>query len=310
MARQDGAGREIVAAVIVTYNRRELLCQNIAMLLRQTRVPDRIYVVDNHGTDEAEAFARAQGLMADGRVRYHYLAENLGGAGGFSYGARVAHEEGADYLWLMDDDGRAMDERALELILARAEALKIANPKLMLNSLVLCDGERLSFELHGRKRVAEAMDMARDGLIHRYINPFNGTLVSAELAEAIGYPNGEFFIKGDENDYLRRALRAGGFVATVTQSRYYHPQMTGEFMSFLGLRVEATNEAPWKEYYRTRNAIYILLKDRDIPHLAAFLARRFIFFAFYRDIRPGVRRMMLLGARDGFLGRLGKKYAP
>ena len=37
----------MLAAVIVTYNRKELLSNNIRMLLKQTRPFDRIFIVDN-----------------------------------------------------------------------------------------------------------------------------------------------------------------------------------------------------------------------------------------------------------------------
>ena len=37
----------MLAAVIVTFNRKELLGENIRMLLKQTRPFDKIFVVDN-----------------------------------------------------------------------------------------------------------------------------------------------------------------------------------------------------------------------------------------------------------------------
>ena len=41
----------MLAAVIVTYNRKELLGINIRMLLKQTLAFDRIFIVDNCSTD-------------------------------------------------------------------------------------------------------------------------------------------------------------------------------------------------------------------------------------------------------------------
>ncbi|HEY7014396.1 MAG TPA: glycosyltransferase, partial [Streptosporangiaceae bacterium] len=40
-----------VAAVVVTYNRRELLLESLAAVTSQTRPPDAVIVVDNASTD-------------------------------------------------------------------------------------------------------------------------------------------------------------------------------------------------------------------------------------------------------------------
>jgi rhamnopyranosyl-N-acetylglucosaminyl-diphospho-decaprenol beta-1,3/1,4-galactofuranosyltransferase len=50
----------MVWAVVVTYNRRELLEQCLDALLAQTRPPDRILVVDNASTDGTVVVARAR----------------------------------------------------------------------------------------------------------------------------------------------------------------------------------------------------------------------------------------------------------
>ena len=51
----------MVSAVIVTYNRKKLLYENIKMLLCQTYKIDKIYVVDNCSTDGTYEFLREQG---------------------------------------------------------------------------------------------------------------------------------------------------------------------------------------------------------------------------------------------------------
>ena len=40
-----------IAAVVVTFNRKDLLKENIKMLLVQDEYIDRIIIVDNHSTD-------------------------------------------------------------------------------------------------------------------------------------------------------------------------------------------------------------------------------------------------------------------
>ena len=88
-----------VAAVVVTYNRIEMLKQCIDHLKRQSYKLQRIYVIDNASTDGTyEEFCKKEDIA------YYRLAENEGGSGGFYCGIKKAYEDGYDYIWGMDDD--------------------------------------------------------------------------------------------------------------------------------------------------------------------------------------------------------------
>lgn len=45
-----------ISCVIVTYNRVELLKENLAAIMSQTYKPDHIYVVNNHSTDNTAEY--------------------------------------------------------------------------------------------------------------------------------------------------------------------------------------------------------------------------------------------------------------
>jgi rhamnopyranosyl-N-acetylglucosaminyl-diphospho-decaprenol beta-1,3/1,4-galactofuranosyltransferase len=100
MAGLDPGGQPRVVAVVVTWNRRDLLLESLAAVLAQTRPPDAVIAVDNASTDGTADAVRA-GFPA---VRLATLAQNTGGAGGFAYGLALALADGADLVWLMDDD--------------------------------------------------------------------------------------------------------------------------------------------------------------------------------------------------------------
>ena len=98
-----------VTAVVVTYNRKELLVECLQALLAQTVFDTgagcelEILVVDNASTD-GTASSLSPLLEREPRIHYMLLEENLGGAGGFCAGMKRAVEEGCDYVWIMDDD--------------------------------------------------------------------------------------------------------------------------------------------------------------------------------------------------------------
>ena len=88
-------------AIVVTYNRRDLLIECVNALLNQTEQVD-IMVIDNASTDGTEG--ALQGYRDQKHVQYINTGKNLGGAGGFNFGIRKAYEQGYKYFWIMDDD--------------------------------------------------------------------------------------------------------------------------------------------------------------------------------------------------------------
>ena len=95
-----GGGPPRVVAVVVTYNRRDLLTEALSAVLAQSRAPDAVLVIDNASTDGTTEMVRARFPS----VRLATARRNTGGAGGFAYGLALALADAADLVWLMDDD--------------------------------------------------------------------------------------------------------------------------------------------------------------------------------------------------------------
>lgn len=300
-----------VAAVVVTYNRKEEILKNLRAVLSQTRPVDRYYIIDNHGSDGTETMLREEGFLDNPAIKYMCLPENIGGAGGFHNGVKQAYEDGYDYICLMDDDGRPADERMLERLAEAAERLHEDNPLLMLNSLVLdLDGERMAFGLTGIDCKEAALAQAQDGMLYGTINPFNGTLISRELIAAIGLPNRDFFIKGDEEDYQLRATNAGALIATVADSVYLHPIAEKKSVRIGKKEFRETTEAPWKEYYRARNLTYIFHREGKNGLWMRHVVRQSILALRYSKKKGKTVLRIMKGCLHGLTGRLGKTIEP
>lgn len=231
----------MLAAVVVTWNRRAALARCLDALAGQGPRLDRIVVVDNASSDGTSADL-ARRAASDRRFRPLRSPRNLGGAGGFHLGLRAALALGASRVWLMDDDGRP-EPGCLERLLARMDADRLD----WCGPLVVdeADPSRLAFALRKTRTVAEAEALARDGLVQGETTPFNGTLVERSLAERIGPIQPRFFLWGDEVDWQLRALRAGARVATVVAARFRHPRRDAERTPVLGGRLgEIAVKAP------------------------------------------------------------------
>ena len=302
----------MLTAVIVTYNRKELLSQNIEMLLKQTMTVDSIIIVDNCSSDGTYEYLKNCGWTTEPFI-YLKTETNIGGAGGFYTGVKAAYEAGADWIVLMDDDGRMADEHTMEILYRAARKLYDENRgehKLLANAFVQ-KGNLLSFKIDHMYTVVEAMMAAKNGLIEGAANPFNGTLISRELVSDIGYPKKEFFIKGDEVDYKQRALDAGAYVGTVTEAKYIHPRPETVEKTVLGVKVPFFVEAPWKEYYAARNFTYMYkLQEWYKGILFELIFVKLLAVISLKCKKMETIKMLFKGVYDGWKGNLGVKVKP
>jgi hypothetical protein len=103
-----------IVAIVVTYNRKEMLRQCLDALLAQSHDNFDILLIDNASNDGT--MESITDFRSNNRVRYFNTGENLGGAGGFNYGIRKAVEHGYECLWIMDDDCLPYPDALQELI--------------------------------------------------------------------------------------------------------------------------------------------------------------------------------------------------
>ena len=90
-----------IFAVILTFNRRDLVTRCLESIFAQSHACDRVVVIDNCSSDGTAEMLRED--WGD-RVEVHTLSRNIGASGGFNAGIRVAYQSGADFVWVMDDD--------------------------------------------------------------------------------------------------------------------------------------------------------------------------------------------------------------
>ncbi len=135
--------KETVCAVVVTYNRKNLLMECLDALMRQTRQLDAIYLIDNFSDDGTAELLLENGyinkLPAENvdepteleidfdnseligffnngiedkkakiektiKIYYVRMNDNTGGAGGFYEGIKRSSERDFSWIWVMDDD--------------------------------------------------------------------------------------------------------------------------------------------------------------------------------------------------------------
>lgn len=190
-----------VIAVIVTYNRKELLKECIEAILSQNYNNCNILVVDNASTDGTKEYIGS--LLKNDRVIYRNTGSNLGGAGGFNYGIKEAYMIGCDFVWLMDDDTIVFKDSLQELI----EASNVLDDEFgFLASTVVwkdktpCIMNKQDIE----KGWYKSSHFLKYGILNIKRSTFVSMLVPTKVINNVGLPIKEFFIWGDDMEYTNR----------------------------------------------------------------------------------------------------------
>lgn len=247
--------KQQVIAVIVAYNRADLLVECLAALAAQTRKLDQVLVVDNASSDNSLAIAQAHPVV----TKVLPLAHNTGGAGGFTAGIAYALSEmGAsdhDWLWIMDDD-TVPTVSALEKLLAAQDAYP-GQPALLASKAVWTDGQTHPMNTHrqrpllNRKQVAAAHQIET---IPVRAASFVSILIEVAQIKASGLPIADYFIWNDDLEYTARLLkyRVGLY---VPNSVVVHKTKA---------RLGATDDPGDRFFYEVRNKIWFLTRSSGL----------------------------------------------
>lgn len=196
-----------VAAVVVTFNRKQLLKKSIDALLQQSFKDYDIIIIDNASTDGTKEYITD--YIVNGSVKYYNTGKNLGGAGGFNYGIRRAVEENYGYVWLMDDDTIAYTDSLDELMKADDFfAQKGIEYGFLSSTAVWKDGT--ACKMNRQLQVKDwynYSELLKYGIIKVFTATFVSFFVKTSVVKDVGLPISDFFIWSDDIEYSGRIAK-------------------------------------------------------------------------------------------------------
>lgn len=252
-----------LAAVIVTFNRKDKLATTLARVLEEP--VDHVIVIDNGSQDGTRAWLTS---LNDPRLHVELAPRNLGGAGGFAHGLRLAAEiYDPDWIVVMDDDARPEPGalaafRAADLAPWDAVAAAVRYPDGRICEMnrpwvnpfwhrtvffrTLWGGGRAAFHLDDDDYAETAGPQPIDG------GSFVGLFLARAAIDRAGYPDARLFIYGDDVLYTLGLTEAGGRIGFLPALRFEHDCAT----ITEGRQIVAN----WKVYYHYRNLLFVYRK--------------------------------------------------
>lgn len=247
-----------VTAIVVTYNRKELLIECLDALLAQSVSVDNILVINNCSTDGTEQLFVEGEKYCLPQINVITTEKNLGGAGGFHRGIKLADATDCDWVWIMDDD-TIPDKTALEELLKAKNTLikKNVNKIGFLASYVYGpENEPMNVPVIQMKPTKNGYSDWYKHLDNSLVKIKNATFVSIlvnhKAIRAVGYPMADYFIWGDDTEYTQRIVTKFGEAFFCGRSKVMHKRFNAKNISIFNEENEGRVDL---YYYFFRNSL-------------------------------------------------------
>jgi rhamnopyranosyl-N-acetylglucosaminyl-diphospho-decaprenol beta-1,3/1,4-galactofuranosyltransferase len=280
-----------VTAVVVTFNRRELLRDCLDALAAQTRPVDRIVVVDNASTDGTPELLTSE-YPAVHAIR---MAHNEGATGGFHEGMKAA-APATDWLWILDDDTIARPDSLERLLAGLARVPDGPPPALLASRVEWTDGRAhpMNMPIVRRRDVPGLVEACERGLLPLRTATWNSLLVSRTAVERHGLPYKPLFFQADDIEFTARVLRhERGFC--VPDSVVEHRTKTPH---------DALSDPDGRRFYfHARNNVHMLLgrswEPREKPALGWVVLESSVRYLRANRYRPESLKTLARALSDG-----------
>lgn len=292
--------------VLVNYKRAQDTLECLESL-RALSEDVRTIVVDNAsgGSDLRELRDKCETVIG--------LTENLGFAGGNNVGIAQALADGADFIWLLNNDTIVQEDtlsRMLETIRLDPQ-IGIVGSKIYYyhdRTRLWYVGATISKLGKARHTGLDELDTGQHGTSFRDVGYVTGCsmLVRREVIEDIGMLPEHYFMYYEDVEWSLRAQRAGWRTVVEPQSVLWHKEGASSGGKW-------RNPSAAQDYFDLRNGWLFL--DRNSHGIWLVLGRAFLLVRFLRKIaRMIIRRepqpllklrMQVVGLYHGWKGRTG-----
>jgi dTDP-4-dehydrorhamnose reductase len=212
-----------IFAVVLSYKRKDLLKRCLEGIAAQSRRCDAVIVVDNASNDGTEEMLLESSID---NLKVYVLSHNTGASGGFSAGYRIAYQQGADFIWMMDDDV-IPDPDALQTLVEAGDRLKQREQPFSYLISVARTADGLLTNVPSVDQRNNAIDyenwpdLLELGVIPVRPATYVSILVPRASLQRYGLPLADMFMWGDDTEYtLRLSQHEPGYLVAASKVRH------------------------------------------------------------------------------------------
>lgn len=304
--------KQRICAIVSTFNRKEILLKCLSALLEQRKPLDCIIIVDGPSIDGTPELLLKKGFInklpptssynnmwmtstiycyKEQKIKIFYVRiyHDIGGAGQFYEGLKLAYAYKYDWIWLMDDDAYPEPDALEKLVLATAgNELVIARP-----SIKEDDVDELIFAPF-----------------------FAGGLFSRQVIKVLGLPLKDLFIYWDDVEYIMRIekLKIKRYIKiiNVKDAKIKHKDwvLRGKISKkVFGLKISAPLHPKGRKYYYIqRNGLYVYARNGYVIKFFFFFISSMRLLVKYMILRQHEKVFSIIkGTIDAFLHKMGKQ---
>lgn len=270
--------------IVLSNNRRDDTLTCIESLHQSDYENMKILLLDNLSKDDlVEVIAQK---YSD--VEIIRLKENLGYAGNNNVGIQAALEQGAEWLFVLNDD-TTLDPACLSMLIKVGERdakIGILGPMVYHfdePQVIQSAGGSLGKYWLSTHLGKDEMDRGQFQTAHE-VEWISGCaiLVRRALIEQVGTLDPNFFLYWEETEWCIRARKAGWHIFHVPQAKLWHKGVQRNYQP-----------KPYVTYYVTRNRLFTLAK-----HKAPWTARLIAFIYIFRTLLSWTVRPKWISQRD------------
>lgn len=251
-------------------NRHLTAVQCVKALAAQTNPPAIVVVADNRSNDDTAGILET---LTELPFALHVLRldENLGNAGGIEAAMDLAFKEGADAVWILDDDSWPRPE-CLAALLEEEWDLNSVRHALQIDPTT----GRFTWPMPIRTSDSNSQLIWSEKELPKMTriettSSWTGALIPKAIYQKVGPVMAELFIRGEDEEYPMRIANMGFRFYAYSKAIMDHPgpQNLKEWHIFNNFIFDKhffyeAGLVEWKVYYKVRNMVWLMNKRSGV----------------------------------------------
>ncbi|GGZ12826.1 hypothetical protein GCM10007049_00660 [Echinicola pacifica] len=295
------SGNSGVGGFIITFDRADTLIETINSVLKQTICFKVLWIIDNGDSPKVLQLLES---VQNKIIKYHQVGYNAGPAGAARIGLELCYKDNLEWIYWGDDDDPPLFKDTIEKLIQTASNYPLPG-------IIGAVGH--FFDPYTGKIIRTNNDQldTEGGLIVDSIAGNMTMIVHSNVIEKGVLPDDDLFFGFEELDFCLRVKKLG-FDILVDKKIFKRHR---EFFNRTDVKIKIYKKKPidklWREYYSTRNLLYISRKNHFfIMKLSVLLKSVFkIIYGFRYGFKYGFRnsKMISYGILHFFVRKMGNR---